>query len=108
MNLQIAFVMHMVTVTITGEGYKGLLVQARRKDGRSEDPIGTFTTFPDYLRTLECRTGAGADSVTQASDIMKNSDTNFTWTAPHSSVGDIEFLYVAQFCQKATFDFHSV
>ncbi|XP_054754126.2 putative defense protein 3 [Lytechinus pictus] len=78
----------MLKVTITGQSFKGILLQARRSSDNTV--IGTFSDPPANTKPLEC-TSAG-DSITHSSRDEKSSGTQFTWTAPSSDVGNITFI----------------
>jgi len=72
---------------LTGAGYKGFLIQARR-DG-SDVPIGTFLgPIPSGTKTLRC--SGPDDSVTHSNNAIKDS-TTFTWRQPPGSLVGTRF-----------------
>nr|XP_006818800.1 PREDICTED: flocculation protein FLO11-like [Saccoglossus kowalevskii] len=74
-------------VTITGELYKGILLQARPV--QQTTPYGTFLTPPRGLHSINCTNPL--DSLTHSMSIFKK-NTSFTWTPSSNDVGDIEFV----------------
>ncbi|ELT96010.1 hypothetical protein CAPTEDRAFT_192615, partial [Capitella teleta] len=74
---------------VTG-GYRGILIQARRADGSSKSPVGTFETFPENLRSIRCSNDA--DSVTHSNQNQKTDDVKFLWNPPSEDVGDIKIV----------------
>lgn len=79
-----------IEVTINGQ-FQGLLLQARKADGSSTTPYGTFVVNPaNNVKTISCNQ-VNDNSVTHASTAPKN-NLVVTWTAPSSDVGDLQFV----------------
>lgn len=78
-----------VEVTISGE-IRGLLIQARKADGSSTTPYGTFSVDAnDGLKAMECT--VDNDAATHSNTDPKT-DVKLTWTAPASDVGKLKFV----------------
>ncbi|XP_078658281.1 putative ferric-chelate reductase 1 [Branchiostoma floridae x Branchiostoma belcheri] len=81
-----------LTVTLQGTGsdtFKGFYVQARPVG--QDDPVGMFTAI-DATTTLllDCGTGT-QNTFAHKLPLANNTAISVHWTAPSSSVGDIEF-----------------
>ncbi|XP_014665730.1 PREDICTED: defense protein l(2)34Fc-like [Priapulus caudatus] len=77
----------MLAVTVRGgPRFEGLMLQAQDSNN---DPVGSFTSVPNGLKTLQC--GGTTDTVTQSSKSRKTTKT-VTFRAPSSDVGNIKFV----------------
>ncbi|XP_066302428.1 putative defense protein 3 [Branchiostoma lanceolatum] len=74
-------------VQVMGASFRGILLQARDSTNQA---VGFWSDFPDFTRSLTCNNSA--DSVTHQNTSMKVTGTNFTWNAPRTSPGDVEFV----------------
>ncbi|XP_070553458.1 putative defense protein 3 [Ptychodera flava] len=77
-----------ITVTITGSSFRGMLLQARQPGQTT--PIGVFSNRPSNTKLKTC--SSNSDSVTHSNTNQKSSGSTFTWTAPQTGVGNIEFV----------------
>lgn len=75
-------------MTIQGQ-YRGFLLQARRWDGSSQEPVGTFTSFPSGVKPLTC--SVSNDALTHNSGEMK-SDVTVQWIPPTQDAGSVVFV----------------
>ncbi|XP_066509030.1 putative defense protein 3 [Hoplias malabaricus] len=71
-----------VTVIIDGEGYGGVLLQAR--SGSSTKSLGTWGTPPSNTKHLEC-SGNKQGAITHSNINMKNNLTVYTWMPPSTT-----------------------
>ncbi|XP_077984950.1 putative defense protein 3 [Glandiceps talaboti] len=79
-----------VEVTIKGGKYKGVLIQARKKDEDDDTPIGTWMNPPNSTQLISCENTD--DAVTHSSDDDKDEDSVYTWNPPNEGVGDVEIV----------------
>jgi len=75
-----------LTVSITGESFRGILLHARLAD---DTVVGTFSSPPTDTQLIQC-TNAD-DSVTHLNTNSKSAGTEFTWNAPATDVGPVTF-----------------
>ncbi|KAH3700903.1 hypothetical protein DPMN_075884, partial [Dreissena polymorpha] len=72
----------------TGVLFRGFLIEARLQDASTADPYGTFSVIDSNTQT-QCGT-SNLQGLTHVTNSNKTS-IDFSWTAPSTSVGDINF-----------------
>ncbi|XP_018523887.1 putative defense protein Hdd11 [Lates calcarifer] len=87
-----------ITVTVTGPGYRGVLLEAR--SGSSTNALGSWQLPPPDTRFLEC-TGNPQGAVTHANTNLKGNTTVYRWIPPNSTSPVYFMATVAQ--QRAVF-----
>ncbi|KAK6166008.1 hypothetical protein SNE40_022801 [Patella caerulea] len=76
-----------ITVTVKGELFKGLILQARSSSDDTT-PIGTFTIPSTNTKTTKCT--SDSDTWTHSNSTNKR-EGSANWTAPSTNMGDITF-----------------
>ncbi|XP_070689497.1 putative defense protein Hdd11 [Pempheris klunzingeri] len=83
----------LITVTITGPEYRGVLLEART--GSSSNALGSWQLPPPDTRFLEC-TGNPQGAVTHLNTNLKDNTTVYSWIPPDSTSPVFFMATVAQ------------
>ncbi|XP_014245063.1 putative ferric-chelate reductase 1 homolog [Cimex lectularius] len=75
-------------VDIQGSRFAGFLIQARKNISVPES-VGTFTTYPDYVKTLNCN-GIN-NAITHTHNKLKDG-VEAEWEAPEDFAGQVTFI----------------
>ena len=79
----------LIAVKVAHNKYRGILLMAHSVTSHSLTPIGQWSSFPSGTKALQCQ--SVGDAVTHSSLKYKYGAT-YTWTAPSTDMGDIEFM----------------
>ncbi|XP_022096285.1 putative defense protein 3 [Acanthaster planci] len=85
----------MVSVTVVAsQQYRGIILQARRTDGLSTAPQGSWLNLQDaqLLDYKRIRCSSTHDTITHTNRNDKSVSQTFTWLTPITDVGSVRFV----------------
>ena len=78
-------------IKANGQNIVGFIVQARKADGSSTTPVGTWGGLSAISEQLQC--DAADDTVTHLNTFTKGQSVKLKWLAPADcSYGSVKFL----------------